>query len=306
MLEENNNLKSHIKDTSRNMFIKDERMPAPYESEGFRLVSYTKTNKLISALYMVTDIMDTEEPIRHKLRKSGANIISDIHSLDKGQSLYSRINERVSEILSFLEVASSVGIISEMNCKILTKEFIELKESIIKTELKNEQNWLEEFIKEDEQIETKFIGSRAISIGQKIMPTTSVQKGTRIGVQKGSTLLKALSDITSQSDRNINSDKRTSNEIKKVTLKNNGEVINKRREEIISIIKDKMKNSPNFEGVTITDIKSIGQNSPNDGGAGALVSCGEKTLQRELVSMVSNGILQKTGEKRWSRYSIKN
>jgi hypothetical protein len=32
---------------------------------------------------------------------------------------------------------------------------------------------------------------------------------------------------------------------------------------------------------------------------------GEKTLQRELVFMVNNGVLNKIGEKRWSRYFVK-
>jgi hypothetical protein len=41
------------------------------------------------------------------------------------------------------------------------------------------------------------------------------------------------------------------------------------------------------------------------GKADALISCSEKTLQRELVSMVKNGVLDKMGEKRWSRYFLK-
>ena len=32
--------------------------------------------------------------------------------------------------------------------------------------------------------------------------------------------------------------------------------------------------------------------------------CSEKTIQRELSSMVDLGILKKIGEKRWSRYSL--
>lgn len=32
--------------------------------------------------------------------------------------------------------------------------------------------------------------------------------------------------------------------------------------------------------------------------------CSEKTVQRELSAMVQAGILKKTGEKRWSRYSL--
>ena len=34
--------------------------------------------------------------------------------------------------------------------------------------------------------------------------------------------------------------------------------------------------------------------------------CSEKTIQRELVAMVSLGLLKKTGERRWSRYSLFN
>jgi len=32
--------------------------------------------------------------------------------------------------------------------------------------------------------------------------------------------------------------------------------------------------------------------------------CSDKTIQRELVSMLSVGLLKKTGERRWSRYSL--
>ena len=32
--------------------------------------------------------------------------------------------------------------------------------------------------------------------------------------------------------------------------------------------------------------------------------CSEKTIQRELLSMVAAGILKKVGEKRWSRYTL--
>ena len=32
--------------------------------------------------------------------------------------------------------------------------------------------------------------------------------------------------------------------------------------------------------------------------------CGEKTIQRELLTMVQTGVLKKIGEKRWSRYTL--
>jgi DeoR/GlpR family transcriptional regulator of sugar metabolism len=32
--------------------------------------------------------------------------------------------------------------------------------------------------------------------------------------------------------------------------------------------------------------------------------CSEKTIQRELINLINDGKIKKTGERRWSRYSI--
>ncbi len=62
-----------------------------------------------------------------------------------------------------------------------------------------------------------------------------------------------------------------------------------RRETILRVIKDKGESS-------IKDI--IGYIS------GHIPDCGEKTVQRELTALVEEGVLKKTGERRWSRYSF--
>ena len=104
-------------------------------------ISYTKTNKLITALFMVTDIMDKDEPLRNKLRTLGSEIISDTHLIQSGHIGHvASLVEKISEIMSFLDIASAVNIISQMNTNILKKEFTELdrsaKESINKNEIK--------------------------------------------------------------------------------------------------------------------------------------------------------------------------
>src|SRR3989344_6381913 len=229
-------------------------------------VSYAKTTKLITALYMVTDIIDKDEPLKNKLRTLGTEIISDMYSAP------SNALAKISQIRSFLDIASAVNTISEMNAGILKKEFFELHQSItesynnlgILTQKKNQKINLFEFFQEETSL-PDFTPNRQ-----------------HIGVQKGSTLMKALSKV-SMSDRNIVSDRKSTLEF---------EVLKRqRREEIIAIIKISLN------GATIKDIKTKA--------SGALVSCGEKTLQRELVSMDKNGILNKTGDKRWSRYFVK-
>jgi len=227
-------------------------------------ISYTKTHKLITALYMVTDIIDKDEPIRGKLRTLGTEIISDMHSVPAEAS------NKIAETVSFLNIASAMNFISEMNCTILKKEFLELQGSIQEyTDMK--PTWLAEFFtKENNPYPTS-----PLSRGK-----SGVYKGhTRIGVQKGSTLMKALSDKTQAMSNS------------KARLNMLGLALHtQRREEI----KDSIK--ANDGNATIKDIK--------DKASGSLVNCGKKTLQRELVSMVRDGVLNKIGEKRWSRYSL--
>lgn len=277
MLEGNNNLKDSVTNTL-NIALKDNSIS----------ISYTKTNKLITALFMVTDVMDKEEPLRNKLRFLGTGIISDTYSNPNN------LERKISETLSFLDISFAIGLISEMNLNILKKEFSELHRSVKEFTSQKNPMWLEEFMKEDESLNKEMN-----SIIHLNKPKTDVSHSighiqhTRIGVQKGSTLMKALSDkVTSfplvknhPSNPQIHLDSQNYDVLKK-----------RRRDEIISIIKNKLSVFPESAGATITDIKNSAE--------GALVSCGEKTLQRELVSMVHDGVLKKTGEKRWSKYRL--
>jgi hypothetical protein len=275
MLREDENIKDP--NLTQNIAIKDKDFP----------ISYSKPDKLITALYMVTDIMDEHEPIRSKLRNLGIEIVSDIYH-NPIQAL-----PKISQVMSFLEMASTLKLISEMNRNILSREFLKLEESI-KEYGKIKSNWLEEFSLDSAKTSPDRINRDGATllyheqsyIGHEQSLRTS-KTSTRIGVQKGSTLMKALSDKTStMSDRSpLN--------------KNSFDLLKKqRREDIITIIKK------NPEGLTITDIRTKAKEFPKQ--TESLISCGEKTLQRELLSMLRDGVLYKTGEKRWSRYFIKN
>ncbi len=242
--------------------------------DTFPSISYTKTDKLITALYMVTDIVDKDEPLRNKLRTLGVDIISDIHAIP------SRACLRISEIMSFLDIASAINVVSEMNCNILRKEFVELDQSI-KATLGNAKNPhqqidLSEFLKEEPRplFHSKFISSH--------VPRNDSKGHTNIGVQKGSTLMGALKKVGVSNRPHGLSDR-------------NFPDINMLREARRKEIKDSIRT--NGGQGTIKDIK--------DKARGSLVNCGQKTLQRELVYMVKEGVLNRTGEKRWSRYSLK-
>lgn len=247
-----------VKDMSSNsgLSVKDTAFPS---------ISHSKANKLITALYMVTDIMDTGEPLRNKLRTLGLGIISDIYTYPGNACA------KISEIMSLLDIADTLNIISEMNCGILRKEFLLLDQSVKDSDDKaknlNKPLNLLEILGEVNPYPTS-----PLRKGE-------VKEGVKLGVQKGNTLLKVLSDKLVHNPKMQDFD----------VLKK------KRRREIMDLIQKKGGD------MTITDIRTavLGLSVQ----AGSLASCGEKTLQRELVSMVKDGVLKKTGEKRWSRYS---
>jgi hypothetical protein len=284
----------NLKDSTANMDIAIKDSPL--------LISYTKTDKLVAALYMVTDIIDKDEPLRNKLRTLGTEIISDMSLVRRDFSGYtvSLIISKISEIMSFLDIAFAVSIISEMNCNILRKEFSELDHSI-KESIDNagiNKSTLNRRVNLSEFFKTPLLNEEGVGGGNSLITTSpfghssstrrrEISKGhTSIGVQKGSTLMKALSRVR---ESDIKTNHHSANDFDLLKKQ--------RRNDILSIIRIIGM------GATIKDIKDKAK--ANSSQFSALASCGEKTLQRELVSMVKDNVLEKTGEKRWSKYSIR-
>ena len=276
MLNEGNNLKDSNQKSLASY--------GAHSSDASLAVSYKKSNKLITALFIVTDIMDKAEPLRNKLRTLGSEIISDMHT-DPTKGI-----PKIGEVLSFLDVAEAVKLISPMNAGILKNEFLKLMESVEQYR-KVKSEWIGEFLTDspedsyqnDSQKYSELITRRH----------DSSRAPTRLGVQKAGNLMDAI--------RGVNSPKNTSMSDRKIgstqSSPMNFDVLKKhRRADIITAL------NTSEGGLTITDIKNKSKGQPDK--LSALVSCGEKTLQRELVAMVKDGVLKKEGEKRWSRYSI--
>jgi hypothetical protein len=293
MLRDRKDTQENLKDSSENLGISLTDTGAP--------ISYRKTEKLITALYMVTDIIDKDEPLRNKLRTLGTGIISDINS-PAGSPLQAL--SKISEIMSFLDIASAMNIISQMNTSILRKEFLELDQSIRESSDKasviDRKIDLTEFFS-DEGAESH--PSLLRETPRHVLPEgKSVQGHThKLGVQKGSTLMKAVHQM---SDRISSHPHPVSDRVHEhVSHAEFDRLKKERRGDIINIIKI-MGGS-----ATIKDIKDKADSlfTPSNGGAGRmsiLQNTGEKTLQRELAGMVEEGVLKKTGQKRWSKYFI--
>ena len=97
-----------------------------------------KTEKLTTALYMVTEIMPDKEPLKWKMRELGVELLSEIAvSLEVTGNEHKAILhgsvKRIEKIVTLIEIAETARVISEMNASVLKKEYLDLK-SVIKSE----------------------------------------------------------------------------------------------------------------------------------------------------------------------------
>ena len=211
-----------------------------------------KTERLASAIYLITGLMDTGDILRLKLRSASVDSVNDLYSIgqssgDSGAHVPDKILKRISYISSLLEIGLAGELISQMNYSILKNEYSKLGDVLVRSQ---------------------------------------VIKGVGSFILQSSFFGNDLSDLTNMTPDCIKDINKTAGQmsVRKGTDKMS------RQDLIVKIIKDGSE-------YTIKDILSEVSAIAVGG-----IDCSEKTIQRDLLSLVAGGILKKKGEKRWSRY----
>ncbi|MCR4274939.1 MAG: DeoR family transcriptional regulator [Candidatus Campbellbacteria bacterium] len=244
----------HQKDNKKD--ISTEVFPVvPKNGIHDEISSYSQ--KIVTAIYLVTGLMDTQDPLRNRLRLKALDIMSFISS-------YSNLNDKktnvssldvmgaTKEAVSLIEVGSSSGVISPMNGDILIRE---LRSLIVAFDTYAKISDIH-----SSSLESLFSG------GLTIKPLPAMYKG----------------HVVNQGYQ----EKHVKNVFKKKQHSIKGESgVNERRDKILSVVREKGN----------VMIKDISKHIPN---------CSEKTIQRDLIDLVSQGLLEKRGERRWTTYFV--
>ncbi len=261
-----------------------------------------KNERLTSAVYMITALLSDNEPIKWKTRELSLKLLSDlplslISSSGRGykrQSLYRYANTEgvlvaLDEMLSLISVAISGGSVSQMNFTILQKEYEVLKNTIATNF--SPQNFNTYLLSGREQLLAPAVFNHTLSHlnnSQKIVEGPQSQESK---LNQDSSNQTPIKNNFSNSNNQPVKDKTMSVKSASDSKTNNskiepiGQVKNDRQNTIIEYLK----------GHSWASIKDI---------AGQIPDCSSKTVQRELVELVKTGVLQKTGDRRWSRYAV--
>jgi hypothetical protein len=212
---------------------------------------YSKSEKIVSALFLVSNTMTDAQELKTKIRNLGLELLSLCISIKdntdlRRYNLLKALEKSILELTSILNIASISGLISEMNASILKGEF-------------------EVFLKAVSEF-SKSIESRKFSISKDFFEEVDMSQ-TPIKDEQIRHLSTHSSNVLKTSEKD------------KISRKN------QRSRDILTVISKK-------GDVSIKDIVSI------------IKGCSEKTVQRELNTLIEKGQVKKAGERRWSRYSL--
>lgn len=272
-----------------------------FEGNHLYVYLYKKSEKLASAVYMVTNLIPEEEILRGLLREKSINIFSGIMQLQKksltnGKSVggygmefvsLDSILSYITEAVSMLQIANISGYISEMNFSILKREYTDLGMLI--------KNKREDIASENIKLPHNFFDVPNLyeTYALKQGKTKNTKENNLKFIKNNTTkqlktdeFNKNIKKTSSVKDTYYNRHNNNTKEKKNNIYLNTAKILhNSRRNTILELLQNK-------QFITVKDI------------ADAVDGCSSKTLQRELLSLVNEGILRKDGERRWSKYSL--
>src|SRR3989344_2189529 len=281
--------------------------------ESFSISLGKKCERLATALYLVTSFLPDSEPLKGRLRTLSLDLVRDASRVRYGTissetNVLEELRANIGETLGLLELALIAGLVSEMNFSILKREYASLRGTIESKKASRES-------RTDTILGDTFFGS-SFTEENLTHPASGAQRSVLESADsclgheklKGRSFMhpaptSSIGHSQGQKETTMSDTKTKGHDASPRSAKNSapdlglplkGRVQSSvaisvtqeaRRTRIQKLIKDNRE-------VTIKDISTY------------FPELSEKTIQRELVALVEEGVLKKFGERRWSRYAL--
>ncbi len=98
-----------------------------FNNGDYLVFSFKKTEKIVSAIYLVTSLIKDSEPLKWELRELSTSLMSLITTLNSSEPVdknvvFQNYFSTTIQIIEFLRIANKSRYISDMNYSILSKE----------------------------------------------------------------------------------------------------------------------------------------------------------------------------------------
>ncbi len=229
-----------------------------------------KSDRIATALYLVTDFLPDAEPMKARLRELSLDLVRHTNNVRYGTTRHTEahvldmVRATIAETVSLLELSFIGGLISEMNFSVLKREYGLLRDKIEVRKATRES-------RTDSTLSGNFFGQGGFENTEESFTPK------RVVLSETSPALTPKKVAPVEKEQSI---KKTSSAPKVLDVTRES-----RRTRVLRLIKDKRE----------ATIKDIADHFPE---------LSEKTIQRELIGLIEEGLLTRHGERRWSRYSL--
>ncbi len=241
--------------------------PVLFHADYSIYILYKRIDNLAAAIYLVTNTLPETESLKTSLRTTSLNCLAGIVSyIGKANADVSSLQNLVAHVLqlsSLINITFWSGMISEMNSTVLQKEVTKINETLGQIISRYRSKMM---------IDSTFFSSVDLEHRQFKNNVLHTVQDNQVIVNKGH-YKRQEKDIKEMVSRSLPSSNINDSESKM-----------KRRETILQLLSEK-------SNLSIKDFAAVIQ------------TYSEKTIQRELLAMVEEGLLKKQGERRWSTYS---
>lgn len=240
------------------------------------LLTYVrKIGKIVSAIYLVTDVMDQKLPLSDALRTQSLELLNTSYAVMTagkiGADDLARVLVRMEQVMTLVEIGSIAHHISAMNADILATELAKIKELLLVD------------IQAVKRQEKAFVIHKPM-MGQSMIPDGVLADRLFDQLVERHESKRHQNDIKTTlvaqpAQNDIQNDKTEIKTTLKTTIQNDID----RKQEILGIIKSR-------HSASMQDIKSL------------LKDYSDKTIQREIASLIDLGLVRREGNKRWAVY----
>jgi hypothetical protein len=291
-MESQETLKAEISDTMTHKFPVDQKdtearagsLEDKRPSLDVFAFIYEKVQKLSTAVYMVTSYIQEGEPVRATLRVLALSSVGHANSLSMRQTEnhFVDIQKDISHIMSLIQLTRTLEIVSDMNAKILLNEYQKLQELVTFHKDKKHKGQIDlgasgyEKYYEVKTEETKKLQASPLLV--RVESESEIKKVESIAPERKVYTSSTPAKIVEKYDI-----QKPTKAAPLIRQEENKERKNTRQNTILKLLSTD----------TAQNIKDI---------TAKLNGCSEKTVQRELNTLVSLGKIKRLGEKRWSTY----
>lgn len=285
-----------------------------------------KSERLVTALYLVTDLMNDNEPIKHGLRKNAVALLSSMNALAQ-LDVKDRVIEfkmslkAVTEIISLLHVSVTTGIVSEMNGQLLMDGFrslqlvLEKKQpiftkemlSVDDDELDNGQGFSSAVNSTSYDVMTPLSLARLHDTNHDLRRSEEARKQAQIVARMEARERKSQfvrSDLMDKKVSDVVESKGQVDALNGVHPSPHADIMGHvDKVEPVVVSSFQMRKSGRREQILALFVKGVDVSIKDI--AVRIKGCSEKTIQRELNALLYDNVIERIGEKRWSRYVLR-